>query len=740
MNLNVSKNVGRATLLLAVLMCSIVAVSFSLSTSTVVPSNGAIYYPPGSGVIFEDEFESGDYSQWAGVTTTTGDNASVASLNPYTGRYVGRFQTGTITSGTKYAYCYESLSQAATDVYARAYFYIADGLPLNDDNDRFGLIGFEIGSQLQCTLRVSRSGGVDRFSITGSNGTSSVSKNSDAFLPIEGQWFCLEFFIRVHSTIGEYRAWINGIERIAITNLDTAHYGTGVSRVRFGLTATVNVQHRVEVYCDSVVIATSYIGQLRYVFGIVGSVTDAPAIRNFFWLFGNQSISYRCLSPSEVTHFADVDRFDGLVVWTKQQSSYNVTAIRQFAKTHVVISDVRDLCSILYPSLSASMQVIATKTVAYVADWGNFRTGDLVEMRNMTGNVDQLRVVQAAGLASFANVTTIARYDANRVALFCMSGSGLGSGFCVMDLDATTPETEWNGIWHIFPAVKQVKDFPTGEYARWMANGQSWWNLTLVYNRINAIVNGNSDIVTKRIIGQSVEGRDIVSMFIGKGSRYAIVDGSIHGNEKSGTFACLRTAELLIEYYRSDPYWRTRLFEYTVIIVPVLNPDGFMRNTRQNANGKDLNRQFPPLSTTTEPEAWALRNLMGNYTPTVYVNIHEGGASYPLHMIYGAYETGTDKTKTITAMRQANTTFAELQHWGWYTEGGSNTWIGKVDTIVGGGGEPGMAPDYASYAHGTSCMLLETFEWSSTWNARKALWGLDYYPAVIISFLKNIQR
>ena len=46
-----------------------------------------------------------------------------------------------------------------------------------------------------------------------------------------------------------------------------------------------------------------------------------------------------------------------------------------------------------------------------------------------------------------------------------------------MDLYATTPETEWAGIWHLFPAIKMVRDFPTGKYSRWMANGQSWWAL-----------------------------------------------------------------------------------------------------------------------------------------------------------------------------------------------------------------------------------------------------------------------
>jgi hypothetical protein len=109
-------------------------------------------------------------------------------------------------------------------------------------------------------------------------------------------------------------------------------------------------------------------------------------------------------------------------------------------------------------------------------------------------------------------------------------------------------------------------------------------------------------------------------------------------------------------------------------------------------------------------------------------------------MIYGAYLQGTNKSITINAMQQSNQTFAALHQWGWFTENGSHVWIGKVNTIVAGGGEPGMASDYASWAYGTSSMILETFVWSPTWGARKSLWGLDYYPAVVLSFLQNIQR
>jgi len=90
-------------------------------------------------------------------------------------------------------------------------------------------------------------------------------------------------------------------------------------------------------------------------------------------------------------------------------------------------------------------------------------------------------------------------------------------------------------------------------------------------------------------------------------------------------------------------------------------------------------------------------------------------------------------------MHAANNTFVDLHHWGWYTEEGAKIWIGKVNTIAQGT-KQGMAISYTSYQFGTSSMLIETFVWSDDWGSRKSLWGLDYYPTIVLSFIRNLQR
>jgi murein peptide amidase A len=77
-----------------------------------------------------------------------------------------------------------------------------------------------------------------------------------------------------------------------------------------------------------------------------------------------------------------------------------------------------------------------------------------------------------------------------------------------------------------------------------------------------------------------------------------LVIGGIHGDEYSSVSIMFRWMELLSSQQGTDFYWR---------FLPLTNPDGLLaRNaTRQNANGVDLNRNFPSDDwNATAIEAW----------------------------------------------------------------------------------------------------------------------------------------
>jgi len=325
----------------------------------------------------------------------------------------------------------------------------------------------------------------------------------------------------------------------------------------------------------------------NYNFAVIGNSATTPDIKNIYEMFNSLGITYKNLLASQITNEAVFNDVDAIVSFVDNSGSVaNASAVNSFADNHIVISHGYDFANYYYPSLSGYYNVAFSKSdnypVTYLTNWGNFRANDKVEMQQQDKR--SLGIFLTTILEStFPNLLKITQYNSTHIASFLVNSTS-NTGFYVMDLKATTNETEWAGIWHIFPAVKRVKDFPTGKYSRWMSNGSIWWDINWVYNRIDTLANQNNDISTKTVIGKSLEGRDIVALIIGKGNRNMIIDGSIHGDEKTGTFSALRTAELLLEFYRSSSSWQSKLNQYRVIIIPVLNPDGFVRNTRQNAN------------------------------------------------------------------------------------------------------------------------------------------------------------
>lgn len=87
-------------------------------------------------------------------------------------------------------------------------------------------------------------------------------------------------------------------------------------------------------------------------------------------------------------------------------------------------------------------------------------------------------------------------------------------------------------------------------------------------------------------IGSSVEGRPILAARFGTGARALRVIGGHHGNEGSSIELALAVAEAL------DTGVVTLPAETEVWIVPAVNPDGLAANTRTNALGVDLNRNY----------------------------------------------------------------------------------------------------------------------------------------------------
>ncbi|MEM2738677.1 MAG: M14 family zinc carboxypeptidase, partial [Candidatus Bathyarchaeia archaeon] len=204
---------------------------------------------------FEDNFESADFSLWTGLTITSGGNASITNRKAYEGMYSAEFETEPTESGTLRACLYKIIGESPI-VYARGYFYIDEGLPLKDNDDRFTFIQFlNRNGAVMAGLQIRRVQGEDRFALYAYNTVITTT----AIYPQPKTWYCLELHIKIHSTEGTVKAYINGVEQITYINRNTTSLGN-VYIIRFGLANSINVQQKVMVYLDCTVISINYIG------------------------------------------------------------------------------------------------------------------------------------------------------------------------------------------------------------------------------------------------------------------------------------------------------------------------------------------------------------------------------------------------------------------------------------------------------------------------------------------------
>jgi len=125
----------------------------------------------------------------------------------------------------------------------------------------------------------------------------------------------------------------------------------------------------------------------------------------------------------------------------------------------------------------------------------------------------------------------------------------------------------------------------------------------------------SSDFVVQEI-GKSVNNEPIFSVKFGSGSKKVLMWSQMHGNESTTTKAIFDLFSSLTEDKKA---FSKILEQCTVVIVPILNPDGARAYTRINANAIDLNRDAKDLS---QPESKVLRQLFDSFKPDFCFNLH----------------------------------------------------------------------------------------------------------------------
>lgn len=124
--------------------------------------------------------------------------------------------------------------------------------------------------------------------------------------------------------------------------------------------------------------------------------------------------------------------------------------------------------------------------------------------------------------------------------------------------------------------------------------------------------------------GKSLQGRSLRALTAGNGPTTVLLWSQMHGDESTATMSLAD----LMAWFNSRTRERDALRELllqrlTIVMVPMLNPDGAELFQRENAMGIDVNRDARRLST---PEARALKALRDSIKPSFGFNLHDQNA------------------------------------------------------------------------------------------------------------------
>lgn len=140
--------------------------------------------------------------------------------------------------------------------------------------------------------------------------------------------------------------------------------------------------------------------------------------------------------------------------------------------------------------------------------------------------------------------------------------------------------------------------------------------------KLMSVLNSKALNKSVQIMGKSVDGNSIPSLTLGQGSRKILLWSQMHGNETTTTKALMD----LVNFLENNKVLAdTILSKCTITFIPMLNPDGANRYTRNNANDIDLNRDAQEMS---QPESRILRSVYDKIMPDYCFNLHDQRTIY----------------------------------------------------------------------------------------------------------------
>jgi hypothetical protein len=164
------------------------------------------------------------------------------------------------------------------------------------------------------------------------------------------------------------------------------------------------------------------------------------------------------------------------------------------------------------------------------------------------------------------------------------------------------------------------------EYSKYEVEGFSNMKVEpdFLQKQIDLITDKSPGLFEIQLLGHSVEDRPIRMLSIGNGDIDVLMWSQMHGNESTATRSIVDLLSFIAENSKQKSV-NSLLQDLRIHFIPMLNPDGASRWTRENAIGIDLNRDALRL---IAPESQILKRVRDSLNADYGFNLHDQSKYY----------------------------------------------------------------------------------------------------------------
>ena len=184
-------------------------------------------------------------------------------------------------------------------------------------------------------------------------------------------------------------------------------------------------------------------------------------------------------------------------------------------------------------------------------------------------------------------------------------------------------------VFTVYSFGQQLSSFTEelfNEYSKYEVEGFSNMKVEpdFLQKQIDLITNKSPGLFEIQLLGHSVEDRPIRMVSIGNGDIDVLMWSQMHGNESTATRSIVDLLSFIVENSKQKSV-NSLLQDLRIHFIPMLNPDGASRWTRENAIGIDLNRDALRL---IAPESQILKRVRDSLNADYGFNLHDQSKYY----------------------------------------------------------------------------------------------------------------